>query len=161
MTTKTEKPKSFATKTEKPIWKIAKTAKPKIPMPPSERETKQELIGSLGYIKCIPSLLVELSSCYLAFSGMGQDKIPPPHQVRRSFLASPGFSTWPSLKLEQSRNCQSMWMTACQTQGQKKWEGPDQTLDHYLISFRWPLLYSHFLPCSQTVPAFQNCWEKR
>ena len=26
-----------------------------------ERETKKELIGSLGYIKCIPSLLVELS----------------------------------------------------------------------------------------------------
>ena len=67
-----------------------------------ERETKQELIGSLGYIKCIPSLLVELSSCYLAFSGMGEDEIPPPHQVRRSFDASPGLSTWPALKLEQS-----------------------------------------------------------
>ena len=77
-----------------------------------ERETKKELIGSLGYIKCIPSLLVELISCYLAFSEMGQDKIPPPHQVRRSFLPSPGFSTWPSLKLEQSRNYQSMCMTA-------------------------------------------------
>ena len=27
----------------------------------TERETKKELIGSLGYIKCIQSLLVELS----------------------------------------------------------------------------------------------------
>ena len=80
-----------------------------------ERETKKELIGSLGYIKCIPSLLVELSSCYLAFSGMGQDKIPPPHQVRRSFDASPGLPTWPSLKLEQSSNCQTLCMTAGQT----------------------------------------------
>ena len=38
-----------------------------------ERETKKELIGSLGYIKCISSLSVELSPCYLAW--MGQDKI--------------------------------------------------------------------------------------
>ena len=48
-----------------------------------ERETEKELIGSLSYIKCIASLSVELSSCYLAFGGMGQDKILPPHQVRR------------------------------------------------------------------------------
>ena len=48
-----------------------------------ERETEKELIGSLSYIKCIASLSVELSSCYLAFSGMCQDKILPPHQVRR------------------------------------------------------------------------------
>ena len=80
-----------------------------------ERETKKELIGSLGYIKCIPSLLFELSSCYLAFSGMGEDKIPPPHQVRRSFDASPGLPTWSSLKLEQSSDSQSLCMTAGQT----------------------------------------------
>ena len=42
MTTKTEKPKSFATKTEKPISKIAKTAKPKIPMSPSLRTSAWE-----------------------------------------------------------------------------------------------------------------------
>ena len=54
-----------------------------------ERKTKKLLIGSLGYIKCIASLSVELSSCYLAFSGMCQDKIPPPHQVR-STQSRPG-----------------------------------------------------------------------
>ena len=48
-----------------------------------ERETKKELIGHLSYIKCIASLLVELSWYYLAFRGMGEDKILPPHQVRR------------------------------------------------------------------------------
>ena len=30
-----------------------------------ERETKKELIGSLGYVKCITSLSVELSLCIL------------------------------------------------------------------------------------------------
>ena len=45
-------------------------------------ETEKELIGNLSYIKCIASLSVELSSCYLAYIGMGQDKIPLPHQVR-------------------------------------------------------------------------------
>ena len=67
-----------------------------------ERETKKELIGSLGYIKCIPSLLVELSWCYLPFSGMGQDKIPPPHQVRRYLDARLGLPNGSSLNLEQS-----------------------------------------------------------
>ena len=62
-----------------------------------ERETEKELIGSLSYIKCISLLSVELSSCYLAFRGMGQDKIPPPHQVRsivesqQTFQVRPGF----------------------------------------------------------------------
>ena len=65
-----------------------------------------------------PLALVELSSCYLAFSGMGEDKIPPPHQVRRAFDdTSPGLSTWSPLKLEQSSNCQSLCMTACETGG--------------------------------------------
>ena len=85
-----------------------------------ERETKKELIGSLGYIKCIPSLLVELSSCYLAFSGMGQDKIPPPHQVRRSLYARPGLPTRPSLKLEESSTRSSKRMTAKQCWRQDK-----------------------------------------
>ena len=48
-----------------------------------ERETEKDLIGSLSYIKCTASPSVELSSYYHAFRGMGQDKIPPPHQVRR------------------------------------------------------------------------------
>ena len=74
----------------------------------NERETKKELIGSLGYIKCIPSLLVELSSCYLAFGGMGQDKILPPHQVRISLYASPGLPTCLLLNLEQSSTCPRM-----------------------------------------------------
>ena len=65
-----------------------------------ERETKKELIGSLGYIKCIPSLLVELSSCI--FSGMGQDKIPPHHQVRSYLDARLGLPNCPSLNVEQS-----------------------------------------------------------
>ena len=47
-----------------------------------ERETGKELIGVLSYIKCIASLSVELNSCFLAFRGMGPDKIPPPHQAR-------------------------------------------------------------------------------
>ena len=47
-----------------------------------EEGTEKELIGNLTYIKCIASPSVELSSYYLAFRGMGQDKIPPPHQVR-------------------------------------------------------------------------------
>ena len=72
-----------------------------------EKETEKELIGSLCYIKCIASLSVELSSCYLAFRGIGQDKIPPPHQVRKSLQTPSGLSCpcccpCPSLKLEQS-----------------------------------------------------------
>ena len=76
-----------------------------------ERETKKELIGSLGYIKCISSPSVELSLCHLAW--MGQDKIPPPHQVRTSVheLTSglPGRS---SLKLEQSSTCPRLLLSA-------------------------------------------------
>ena len=72
-----------------------------------ERETEKEVIGSLDYIKYIASLSVELSSCYLAFRGIGQDKIPPPHQVRNSLqtpsgLSCPSCGPCPSLKLEQS-----------------------------------------------------------
>ena len=78
-----------------------------------ERETEMELIGSLGYIKCIASLSVELSSCYLAFRRMGEDKIPPPHQVRKSRqtplgLSCPCCCPSPSLKLEQSSSGPSL-----------------------------------------------------
>ena len=85
-----------------------------------ERETKKELIGSLGYIKCIPLLLVELSSCYVTFGGMGQDKIPPPHQVRKSLYARPGLPICPSLKPEKGSARPSMRMTARQTRRQEK-----------------------------------------
>ena len=68
-----------------------------------ERETEKELIGNLSYIKCIGSLSVELSSCYLAFRGMGQDKIPPPHQVRSYDVSRSGLCCpCPSLTLEKS-----------------------------------------------------------
>ena len=73
-----------------------------------ERETEKELIGSLGYIKCILSLSVELSSCYLAFRGMGQDKIPPPHQVRSKHVSRSGLCPCPSLKPAQSRSSPSL-----------------------------------------------------
>ena len=67
-----------------------------------ERETEKELIGSLSYIKCIASPSVELSSCYLAFRGMGEEKIPPPHQVRTNHVSRSGLCCpCPSLKLEQ------------------------------------------------------------
>ena len=62
-----------------------------------ERETEKELFGSLSYIKCIASLSVELSSCYLAFRGMGQDKIPPPHQVRSIVDYQPTLQVRPGL----------------------------------------------------------------
>ena len=68
-----------------------------------ERETEKELIGSLSYIKCTASLSVELSSCYLAFRGMGQDKILPPHQVRSNDVSRSGLCCpCPSLTLEKS-----------------------------------------------------------
>ena len=73
-----------------------------------ERETEKELIGSLSYIKCIASLSVELSSCYLAFRGMGQDKIPPPHQVRSKHVSRSGLCPCPSPKLAQSRSSPSL-----------------------------------------------------
>ena len=74
-----------------------------------ERETEKELIGSLGYIKCIASLSVEPSSCYLAFRGMGQDKIPPPHQVRSKHVSRSGLCCpCPSLKPAQSRSSPSL-----------------------------------------------------
>ena len=67
-----------------------------------EKETEKEFIESLSYIKCIASPSVELSLCYLAFRGMGQDKIPPPHQVRKSLQIPSGLPyPCPSLKLEQ------------------------------------------------------------
>ena len=74
-----------------------------------ERETEKELIGNLSYIKCIASPSVELSSCYLVFRGMGQDKIPPPHQVKRNHVSRSGLCCpCPSLKLEQSSTCPSL-----------------------------------------------------
>ena len=39
------------------------------------------------------------SLCYLAFSGMGQDKIPPPHQVR-STKSRPGLCACSALQVE-------------------------------------------------------------
>ena len=74
-----------------------------------ERETEKELIGSLGCIKCIASPSVELSSCYLAFRGMGEEKIPPPHQVRTNHVSRSGLCCpCPSLKLAQSSRCPSL-----------------------------------------------------
>ena len=74
-----------------------------------ERETEKELIGSLSYIKCIASLSVELSSCYLAFRRMGQDKIPPPHQVRSKHRSRSGLCCpCPSLELAQGSRCPSL-----------------------------------------------------
>ena len=73
-----------------------------------ERGTEKELIGNLSYIKCIASLSVELSSCYLAFRGMGQDKIPPPHQVRSKHVSWSGLCPCPSPKLAQSRSSPSL-----------------------------------------------------
>ena len=68
-----------------------------------ERETEKELIGSLSYSKCIASLSVELSSCYLTIRGMGPDKIPPPHQVRSNDVSRSGLCCpCPSLTLEKS-----------------------------------------------------------
>ena len=78
-----------------------------------ERETEKELIGSLSYIKCIASPSVELSSCYLAFRGMGQDKIPPPHQVRRKHVSRSGLCCLcPSLNLEQSSSGPSLLLSS-------------------------------------------------
>ena len=73
-----------------------------------ERGTEKELIGNLSYVKCIASLSVELSSCYLAFRGMGQDKIPPPHQVRSKHVSRSGLCPCPSPKLAQSRSSPSL-----------------------------------------------------
>ena len=65
--------------------------------------TKKELIGCLGYIKCIASLsIIKLSSCYLAFRGIGQDKITPPHRVKKTVHAPSGLCACLSLKQEQS-----------------------------------------------------------
>ena len=36
-----------------------------------EKETEKEFIESLSYIKCIASLSVELSPCYLTFRDLG------------------------------------------------------------------------------------------
>ena len=77
-----------------------------------ERETEKELIGNLSYIKCTASLSVELSSCYLAFRGMGQDKIPPPHQVRSKHLSRSGLCCpCPSLKPAQGSRCPSLLLS--------------------------------------------------
>ena len=74
-----------------------------------ERETEKELIGNLSYIKCIASPSVELCSYYLTFRGMGQDKIPPPHQVRSKHVSRSGLCCLcPSLKLAQSRSNPSL-----------------------------------------------------
>ena len=74
-----------------------------------EKETEKELIGNLSYIKCIASPSVELSSYYLAFRGMGQDKIPPPHQVRSKHVSRSGLCCpCPSLKPAQSRSSPSL-----------------------------------------------------
>ena len=78
-----------------------------------ERETEKELIGSLGYIKCIASLSVEPSSCYLAFRGMGQDKIPPLHQVRSDHFCRSGLCcSCSSLMLAQSTRCPSLLLSS-------------------------------------------------
>ena len=77
-----------------------------------ERETEKELFGRLSYIKCIASLSVELSSCYLAFRGMNQDKILPPHQVRTNHVSRSGLCCpCPSLKLEHSSRGPSLLLS--------------------------------------------------
>ena len=77
-----------------------------------ERETEKELIGNLSYIKCIASPSVELSSCYLTFRGMGEEKIPPPHQVRTNHVSRSGLCCpCPSLKLAQSSRCPSLLLS--------------------------------------------------
>ena len=126
-----------------------------------ERETKTKLIGSLSCIKWIASFSVEPSSCFLAFSGMGQDKIPPPHQVRNAVQAPSGLCACPSLKLEQSSTRPSLHLSTWYSRHQDKWRGQHQTLDHNMYPCQLPFLSFLALPCSKTVPAFQNCWEKR
>ena len=109
-----------------------------------ERGTKKELIGSLGYVKCISSLSVELSSCYLAW--MGHDKTPPPHQVRTSVHQwTSGLPGCSSLKLEQSSTCPRLLLSAWLIRRQDKWKGADQTLDQYLtpIDGLFCLLFLH------------------
>ena len=77
-----------------------------------ERETEKELFGRLSYIKCIASLSIELSSCYLAFRGMGQDKILPPHQVRTNPFSRSGLCcSCPSSKLEHSSHGPSLLLS--------------------------------------------------
>ena len=100
-------------------------------------ETEKELIGNLSYIKCIASLSVELSSCYLAYIGMGQDKIPLPHQVRSIIVSWPTVQAWPgvwigcpTVELEQSSASPSVLLWSFFTRHQHEWRGPNQTLDH-------------------------------
>ena len=123
-----------------------------------ERKTKKVLIGSLG--KCIASLSVELSSCYLLFSGMCQDKIPPPDQVR-STQSRPGPWAGPALQVEQSSTCPSLLLSPWYSRHQDEWRGHYQTLDHNMNPCELPFVSSVASSCSQTVQAFQNCWEKR
>ena len=125
-----------------------------------KRETKKVLIGILGYLKSIASLSVELSSCYRPFSGMYQDKIPPPHQVRSTVQVPLGLCACP-LKLEQSSTCPRLLLSHAYPWHQDKWRGHYQTLDHNVNACKLPFFFFLASPWSQTVPAFQNCWEKR
>ena len=127
-----------------------------------EKETEKELIGSLGYIKCIASLSVELSSCYLAFRGMGQDKIPPPHQVRSNDVSRSGLCCpCRSLNLEQGSKRPRLLLRSFFCFLQHEWRDPDQTLDHYILPFQLPFLRFLASPCSQMVPALHYCWGKK
>ena len=127
-----------------------------------ERETEKELIGSLSYIRCIASLSVELSSCYLAFRGMGEEKIPPPHQVRKSFQTPSGLSCpCPSLNLEQGSTRPRLLLRSFFCFLQHEWRDPDQILDHYIHPCQLPFLRFRASPCSQMVPALHYFWGKK
>ena len=67
------------------------------------------------------SKYVNLAACFLAvnnemvlfiFIELGQDKIPPPHQVR-SAQSRPGLCTGPALQQEQGRPSQGLRVSCC------------------------------------------------
>ena len=93
---------------------------------------------------------------YLAFRGMGQDKIPPPHQVR-STESRPGLCGGSALKVEQGSDRPSVLLSLCYC---CEWWHQRQNVDpmnpcelRFLCSFS-----SH---CSQKVPSLHYCWAKK
>ena len=93
---------------------------------------------------------------YLAFRGMGQDKIPPPHQVR-STESRPGLCGGSALKVEQGSDRPSVLLSLCYC---CEWWHQRQNVDPMNpCELRFLCIFSSH--CSQKVPSLHYCWAKK
>ena len=109
------------------------------------------------------SKYVNIAACFLAvnnemvlfiFIEQGQDKIPPPHQVR-STQSRPGLCPGSALQQEQGRPRQGVRMSSCYCWHYQQCRCQNQTLDQTLTTCKLPSLASS--PHLQRDPVLLYC----